>query len=122
MNDILKDVTRSSQTTSTGLPTVQPPATKQPGRFGKIFGGMLGGALNIVAPGAGSLISGFVRGGSNFDMASTERLFDQQAQQTAMMIGLQNRVQTKSQEFSTVSNILKAEHDSKMEAVRNCKS
>jgi len=121
MNDIVKDAMRPTQATS--IPSPPPVATpKEPGKFGRIFGGLLGGALNIIAPGAGNLIGSFVRGGNGFDMASTERLFAQQAQQTAAMIGLQNRVQTQSQEFATVSNLLKARHDSEMAAVQNFKS
>lgn len=120
MNDIVNNTTTSTVSTPTVAP--QPAAQRSPGRFGRIFGSILGGAVNVIAPGAGSLIGTLVRGNGGMDMTSMETMMQQQAQQTMAVIGLQNRVQTQSQEFTTVSNLLKARHDSEMAAVNNFKS
>jgi hypothetical protein len=107
---------------ATTLPSALPPEPpKQPGKFSKIFGGIAGAALNILAPGAGSLIGGFVNRGG-LDHASMQAMLHQQQQQSFQMLAIQNRVQTQTQEFTTVSNLLKARHDGEMSAVHNFKS
>lgn len=99
---------------------VQP---QQPGKFSRIFGGILGGALNLVAPGAGSLIGNFIGGSSSAaNFASMEGMLAQQQYQSMQMLAVQNRVQSQTQEFTTVSNLLKARHDGEMSAVHNFKS
>lgn len=109
--------------TQNTLTSPLPQAQKGPGRFGRIFGGLLGGALNLVAPGAGSLIGGLIGrgsgGGSGMDM---QGMLDQSAQQQMQMIAVQQKVQNQTQEFTTVSNLLKARHDGEMSAVHNFKS
>lgn len=136
------------------MPTTFPDSTtiqkeKKPNKFLSIMGGIAGGALNLIAPGVGSLIGGAISGsGSAF--GSTASLYEQQAQFEKMqqynqlanmmqqqqnqammsqqqkhsyqMIELQNRVSMQAQEFSTVSNLLKSRHDSEMTAVNNIKS
>ena len=114
------------------MPTVQPgpsalppiqPQPKQPGKFSRIFGGLVGGALNIVAPGAGSLLGGFINGGAGgVDFNNMQSMLNQQAQQSMQMLSIQNRVQSQTQEFTTVSNLLKARHEGEMSAVHNFKS
>jgi hypothetical protein len=107
-------------TVPSALPPEQP---KQPGKFSRIFGGILGGALNLVAPGAGTLIGGFInRGGSNLDTMNMHSMLQQQQMHSMQMLAIQNRVQTQTQEFTTVSNLLKARHDGEMSAVHNFKS
>lgn len=104
------------------LQTVQP-QPQGPGKFSRIFGGILGGALNLVAPGTGSLISSFIGGNSaaaNF--ANMEGMMAQQQLHSMQMLAVQNRVQSQTQEFTTVSNLLKARHDGEMSAVHNFKS
>lgn len=105
-------------TVPSALPPEQP---KQPGKFSRIFGGILGGALNLVAPGAGTLIGGFINRGG-LDHASMQSMLHQQQLQSFQMLAIQNRVQTQTQEFTTVSNLLKAKHDGDMSAVHNFKS
>ncbi|HVF56626.1 MAG TPA: hypothetical protein VM934_10775 [Pyrinomonadaceae bacterium] len=108
--------------TPVALPSALPPEQpKQPGKFSKIFGGILGGALNIVAPGAGSIIGGFINRGSA-DYGNMQAMLQQQQMQSMQMLAIQNRVQTQTQEFTTVSNLLKARHDGEMSAVHNFKS
>ena len=110
----------TTPTAPTTTTTTQP---KSPGKFGRIFGGILGGAMNIMAPGAGALIGSFIRGGMGGpDMVGVETMLAHSAQQQMQMIALQNRVQTSAQEFATVSNLLKARHDGEMDAIRNFKS
>lgn len=99
------------------------PQPKAPGKFSRIFGGILGGALNLVAPGAGSLIGNFIGGGGGgANFASMDGMLAQQQQQSMQMLAMQNRVQSQTQEFTTVSNLLKARHDGEMSAVHNFKS
>lgn len=45
-----------------------------------------------------------------------------QQHQAMQMLQVQNRVQHQTQEFTTVSNLLKARHDGEMSAVHNFKS
>ncbi|HEX8187567.1 MAG TPA: hypothetical protein VF586_04400 [Pyrinomonadaceae bacterium] len=107
---------------SATLPSALPPeAPKQPGRFSKIFGGIAAGALNIVAPGMGSVIGGFINRGG-VDATSMNEMLRQQQMMSFQMLAVQNRVQTQTQEFTTVSNLLKARHDGEMSAVHNFKS
>ena len=122
---------------------------KKTSKFKSILGGIAGGALNMVAPGLGSIIGGSISGsgsafGSMGDLYEQKIQFEkmqrynsaanmlQQQQNQAMnkqqqkhsyqMIELQNRVSMQAQEFSTVSNLLKSRHDSEMTAVNNIKS
>ena len=121
---------------------------KKPNKFLGILGGIAGSALNLVAPGVGSLIGRAIGGGSSFGSYGTlmeqQRQFDemqkynqisnvmqqkqqnemmnQQQRQSMQMLGMQNRVSMQSQEFATVSNLLKTRHDSEMTAVNNIKS
>jgi hypothetical protein len=103
------------------LPPVQP-TQKEPGKFGRVLGGILGGAVNILAPGAGGIIGGFINRGGGLDTANMQAMLNQQAQNSMTMLAVQNRVQTQTQEFTTVSNLLKARHDGEMSAVHNFKS
>lgn len=129
--------------------TQAPQEPKKPNKFLGILGGIAGSALNLVAPGVGSLVGRAIGGGgSSFGSYGTlmeqQRQFDemqkynqvanqmQQKQQNEMMnqqqqksmdmLGMQNRVSMQSQEFATVSNLLKTRHDSEMTAVNNIKS
>jgi hypothetical protein len=94
---------------------------KKPSKFGQIIGSVLGGALNMIAPGAGSLIGGLINGGGN-DFGSMNEMLERSAQQQMQMLMIQDRVQTQTQEFTTISNLLKARHDGEMAAVHNFKS
>ena len=107
---------------SASLPSALPPEQpKEPGKFAKIFGGIAAGALNIVAPGAGSIIGGFINRGG-VDVTNMNEMLRQQQMMSFQMLAIQNRVQTQTQEFTTVSNLLKARHDGEMSAVHNFKS
>lgn len=125
-----------------------PQEPKKPNKFLGILGGIAGGALNLVAPGIGSLVGSAIGGGSSFGsygaLMEQQRQFDemqrynqtsnvmqqkqqnemmsQQQKQSMQMLGMQNRVSMQSQEFATVSNLLKTRHDSEMTAVNNIKS
>ncbi|NNE65783.1 MAG: hypothetical protein HKN33_04390 [Pyrinomonadaceae bacterium] len=122
---------------------------KKPNKFLNILGGIAGGALNMIAPGVGTLIGGAIGGsGSAFGSYGTliqqrahfekmqrynqvsnmiqqqqnQAMMDQQQKQSYKLIEMQNRVSMQAQEFSTISNLLKSRHDSEMTAVNNIKS
>lgn len=107
-----------SATLPSALPPEQP---KQPGRFSKIFGGIAAGALNIVAPGMGSVVGSFINRGG-VDTTNMNEMLRQQQMMSMQLLAVQNRVQTQGQEFSTISNLLKARHDGEMSAIHNFKS
>ena len=113
---------KTTDTESTA-PSTAPAAAqpKQPSKFGRIMGSVLGGALNVIAPGAGALVGNLIKGGGS-DFGSMETLLAQSAEQQMRMITLQQRVQNQTQEFTTISNLLKARHDGEMAAVHNFKS
>ena len=108
-----------------------------------------GGALNLVAPGVGSLLGNVSGGGGSsfssygalmeqqrqfeemqrYNQISTalqqkqqNSMMNQQQQQSMQLLGVQHRVSMQSQEFTTVSNLMKTRHDSEMSAVNNIKS
>ena len=130
--------------------TFMPQERKEPNKFLKILGGIAGGALNLVAPGIGSMVGNLIGGTSGSTIGSYGALYEQQRQfeemqkynqmsnalnqrqQQQMMdsqrqssfqlLGMQTRIGMQSQEFSTISNMLKTRHDSEMTAVNNIKS
>jgi hypothetical protein len=83
---------------------------------------VLGGAVNVIAPGAGSLIGGLVRGGGIGYAADMEVMLASSARQQQQLIGVQMRVSDQTQQFTAVSNLLKAKHDGEMTAVSNFKT
>ena len=125
-----------------------PQQLKKPNKFLSILGGIAGGALNLVAPGIGSMVGNAIGGGSSFGSYGTlmeqqrqfeemqrynqissavqqkqqNEMMNQQQKQSMQMLGMQNRVSMQSQEFATVSNLMKTRHDSEMTAVNNIKS
>lgn len=101
-------------------PTYTTAPVKKTNAFGRIFGGILGGAASVMMPGVGGILSGVLGGGNN--MADMQTMMNNQMQQSMQLLSVQNRVQSQSQEFSTMSNLLKAKHDSEMSAVSNFKS
>jgi hypothetical protein len=112
---------------STPQPTAPQPQLPVDKPKGSGFWGALGrigtAALNFVAPGAGNLVGAFVGGaGGGLDYSNMQVMLQQQAEQSMAMLAIQNRVQTQTQEFTTVSNLLKARHDGEMSAVNNFKS
>lgn len=96
------------------------PQPKKSGGFGRVLGGVLGGALNFVAPGLGNVLGGTMGGGAS--AADMQSMMNNQMQQSMQLLAVQNRVQSQSQEFTTFSNLLKSKHDSEMSAVTNFKT
>ena len=84
MGDPILDAVQQQQAEPVTPPTVprQDTKPKEPGTFGKILGSVLGGAMNVIAPGAGSLIGGLVRGGGLNYAADMEVMQRPGAQQT----------------------------------------
>lgn len=111
----------SSAPTQPMMQAYTPPVVKKPNAFGRIFGGILGGAASIMMPGVGGILGGVLGGGGN-NMADMQTMMNNQMQQSMQLLSVQNRVQSQTQEFSTMSNLLKAKHDSEMSAVNNFKS
>jgi hypothetical protein len=130
--------------------TSLPQEKKEPNKFLKILGGIAGGAAGILAPGIGSLVGSLIggSGGSLFgsygalyeqqrqfeemqrytqlsnalQQRQQQQLLDSQRQASFQLLGMQHRVGMQSQEFTTVSNLMKTRHDSEMTAVNNIKS
>lgn len=95
---------------------------KQPSKFGGILRGIAGAAAGMI-PGVGGMISGMIRGGSGGpDFGSMQAMLQQQQKSSMQMLNIQQQVATQGQEFTAVSNLLKARHDSEMSAVNNFKS
>ena len=123
MGDPILDPIRQQPTEPVTPPIAPEPAQpKQPGKFGRILGSVLGGAVNVIAPGAGSLIGGLVRGGGIGYAADMEVMLASSARQQQQLIGVQMRVSDQTQQFTAVSNLLKAKHDGEMTAVSNFKT
>ncbi|MBC7798739.1 MAG: hypothetical protein H7Z37_17870 [Pyrinomonadaceae bacterium] len=80
----------------------------------------IGGAAASMIPGVGPMIGGLLRGGPNF--GTMEAMIQKQQQSSMQMLMIQQKVSNQSQEFTSVSNLLKARHDSEMSAVNNFKS
>ncbi len=103
-----------------------PPTQKKPGTFARIFGNILGGAIGVIAPGIGRAIGGYIGGygnlGGGIDYTNIDTMMQRQQEQSMQMLTIQNQVQTQTQEFTTVTNLLKARHDGEMSAVHNFKS
>lgn len=113
MGDPIISSTPQIQTIGT-VPQVTAPKSSG---FGRVMGGIMGGALNLVAPGLGSLL-----GGGGASTADMQTMMNNQMQQSMQLLSVQNRVQSQSQEFTTMSNLLKSKHESEMSAVNNFKS
>lgn len=71
-------------------------------------------------PGIGGIVGGLLNGGPN--MGAMQAMIQQQQKFSMQMLGIQHQVSTQGQEFTAVSNLLKARHDSEMSAVNNFKS
>lgn len=87
--------------------------------FLKVLKGVGSVAASFI-PGVGGMIGGLLGGGPNF--GSMQAMIQQQQRFSMQMLGIQQQVSTQSQEFTAVSNLLKARHDSEMSAVNNFKS
>ncbi len=59
---------------------------------------------------------------NNIQQQQNMDMMGQQQKNSIQLIGLQTQIGQQSQEFSTVSNLLKSRHDSEMTAVNNFKS
>jgi predicted lipid-binding transport protein (Tim44 family) len=119
MNDPITNSTTQTQDYIAPAPVAAP--EKKSSGFGRVLGGIMGGALNIVAPGLGSVIGGAI-GGGGASAADMQTMMNNQMRQSMQLLSVQNRVQSQSQEFTTMSNLLKSKHDSEMSAVNNFKS
>lgn len=96
------------------------PAKKGHGRFARLMCAVAEGALNVVAPGAGTLI-GELAGGDSDPAAQMKSVLDENQKSMASMFALQNKVQNQTQSFALLTNIMKAKHDAEMAAVHNLK-
>ena len=121
MGDPIVNSTTPAQVPMTDTTVLQPVQKKSSG-FGRIMGGILGGAVNMVAPGLGSVLGGVMGGNNGASAADMQAMMNNQMKQSMQLLSVQNRVQSQSQEFTTFSNLLKSKHDSEMSAVSNFKS
>jgi hypothetical protein len=122
MGDPILDVQKPAEPVTPPIVAPDNPQPKEPGKFGRILGSVLGGAVNVIAPGAGSLLGGLIRGGGLNYAADMEVMLQQSARQQTQLLGVQMRVSDQTQQFTAVSNLLKAKHDGEMTAVNNFKS
>ena len=76
---------------------------------------------SIGVPGLSGILGG-VLGGGGADFSTMQSMINQQQKSAMQMLGIQNQVSTQSQNFTTVSNLLKSRHDAEMSAVNNFKS
>ncbi len=120
MNDPITNSTVQTQDYTTTEPVTAP--EKKSSGFGRVLGGIMGGALNIVAPGLGSVIGGAINGSGGASSADMQIMMNNQMKQSMELLSVQNRMQSQSQQFTTMSNLLKSKHDSEMSAVNNFKS
>jgi hypothetical protein len=122
---------------------------KTPNKFLSVLGSVAGGALNFVLPGLGGILGSVISGGGSnvgsyvglmdqqrqmqemmqynqganmLNQQNQNQMLQQQQQQSMQLLAVQQRSSMQSQEFSTVSNLLKSRHDSEMTAVNNIKS
>lgn len=122
---------------------------KTPNKFLSVLGSVAGGALNFVIPGLGGILGSIISGGGSnagsyvglmdqqrqmqemmqytqtanmLQQQNQNQMLQQQQQQSMQLLAVQHRSSMQSQEFSTVSNLLKSRHDSEMTAVNNIKS
>jgi hypothetical protein len=102
------------------LPADTTTQVKQPNKFMSVLKGIGGVAASFI-PGLGGILGGAISGGGP-DFGSMQAMIQQQQKQAVQMLGIQNQVTTQSQNFTTVSNLLKARHDAEMSAVNNFKS
>lgn len=104
------------------IPTEGAEQIKKPNRFMSVLKGIGGVAASFIPGlgGIGGLISGGLSKGPDF--GSMQAMIQQQQANSVKMLGIQHQVSNQSQEFTTVSNLLKARHDSEMSAVNNFKS
>jgi hypothetical protein len=93
---------------------------KPTNKFLDILKGIGGAALGVFAPGLGGLLGGVLGSGPNF--GTMQGMIQQQQRFSMQLLSVQHQVGTQSQEFTAVSNLLKARHDSEMSAVNNFKS
>jgi predicted lipid-binding transport protein (Tim44 family) len=119
MPDVTINRTQASQTTTP--PTTAAPVKKAPGKFGRIMCALAGGALNVVAPGAGTLVGELAGGGAD-PLADMQSVLAENQQSMSRMFAVQNEVQNQTQTFTLLTNIMKAKHDAEMAAVHNLKS
>lgn len=117
MNDVIVSRLQSGQTAQLQAP---PPAKKNNGKFGRILGAIAGGALNMVAPGAGTLVGELIGGGNSTD--GFQSVLSENQRSMERMFAIQNQVQNQTQTFTLLTNIMKAKHDAEMAAVHNLKS
>ncbi|MFN7928237.1 MAG: hypothetical protein U0Y68_09850 [Blastocatellia bacterium] len=96
---------------------------KEPSKWGKVFGSIIGGVTNILAPNPGGILGSIVRRSADTQqMMSFQRVIDQSMQHSWNMVMVQKKVQDQALEVNMVSNLLKTRHDGHMSAVQNIKS
>jgi hypothetical protein len=93
---------------------------KQPNKFMSVLKGVGGAALSMI-PGVGGMLGGLLGGGGP-NMGNMHAMMQQQQRFSMQLLQVQQQVSSQSQEFTSVSNLLKARHDSEMSAVNNFKS
>ena len=93
---------------------------KKPNVFASVLKGVGGAALSMI-PGVGGILGGMLAGGGP-NLGGMHAIMEKQQMFSMQLLQVQQQVSSQSQEFTSISNLLKARHDSEMSAVNNFKS
>lgn len=108
-----------------------PPTYEKPDTSTKTdnTGAALTSALGFAARLASTALGATSTGGLNLITGAANNTFDnlnndlsQNQTQFAELLRLQNQIQIQNQQFSTLSNVAKTEHETRMAAVRNIRA
>ncbi len=92
----------------------------------QLASGMVGGPLLSAAVGRARAALGTSRsgslGGAKAGMQDLERLQEEMADMNMFYLRIQQRIQAESRKFTTISNVLKARHDTAKNAINNIRS
>ena len=92
------------------------------------FTSILGGIAGAIIPGIGGIIGrsvgglGSSDGGFRQQQIEAEQMLQESRRENMVMLRIQSANNDQNQQFSLVTNLLKARHDGEMAAVQNLKS
>ena len=96
-------------------PALHHASRSQPSTLRRVLGGIAGAAVGVIDPRLGGTLSAAITGESADSLISDMHAANMEA------IRMQILVNQQSRQFEMTSNILKAQHDAEMNAIRNLK-